>query len=98
MAGLADLTPGALFFFAGFMAGLSNPWEIAYGVSPALKVMLGIPLTLCVFLPVLIYIAFKLTIHKGIQPFREDTFLRIDLSLLLFLWQLNHWSLLGFKY
>jgi hypothetical protein len=87
-----------LLFIIGLMSSLSKPWELAYGVSQTLKVMLGIPLILCLLLPVLIYLAIILTIRKGFSLSGKIHFYALIFSLMLFLWQLNHWNLLGFKY
>lgn len=87
-----------LLFIIGLMSSLSKPWELAYGVSPALKIVLVIPLVLCILVPVLIYMVFKLTISKGFRLSGKIHFYVLTFSLLLFLLQLNHWNMLGFKY
>lgn len=87
-----------LFFFIGFMSSLSKPWEILYGVPPAIKMMLIIPVILCVLLLVLIYQIYKLTIRKEYDLSGKIHFYILTFALLLLLWQLNHWNLLGFKY
>jgi hypothetical protein len=87
-----------LIFIIGLMSSLSKPWELAYGVSPALKTMLIIPLILCLLLPVLIFVTYKLTVSKRFSLSGKIHFYVLTFSLLLFLWQLNHWNLLGFKY
>ena len=87
-----------LIFFIGLISSLSNQWELAYGVSPALKGILVIPLILCILVPVLIYMVFKLTIIRGFSLSGKIHFYALTFSLLLFLCQLNHWNMLGFKY
>lgn len=87
-----------IIFFIGLISSLSKPWELAYGISPDLKVLLVIPLTLCLFLPVLLYMVFKLTIRKEFNISGKIHFYALTFSLILLLWQLNHWNLLGFKY
>ena len=87
-----------LLFIIGLMSSLCKPWELAYGISPALKAILVIPLILCLLVPVLIYMAFKLTIMRGFSLSGKIHFYALTFSLLLFLWQLNHWNMLGFKY
>jgi hypothetical protein len=87
-----------LIFIIGLMSSLSKPWELAYGVSPGVKTMLVIPLVLCVLWPVLMFLTYKLTVSKGFNLSGKIHFYVLTFSLLLFLWQLNHWNLLGFKY
>ena len=87
-----------LLFIIGLVSSLSKPWELAYGVPPTLKAVLVIPLILCILVPVFIYMVFKLTIRKGFRLSGKIHFYALTFSLLLFLWQLNHWNMLGFKY
>lgn len=87
-----------LIFFIGLISSLSNPWELAYGVSPALKALLVIPIILCLCLLVLLYIIFILTIRKEFNISGKIHFYALTFSLILLLWQLNLWNLLGFKY
>ncbi len=87
-----------LFFFIGFMTALSNPLEIYYGVPPVIKIMLIIPVTLSALLLVFIYQAYKLAISKKYNLSGKVHFYALTFALLLLLWQLNHWNLLGFKY
>lgn len=87
-----------LVFFTGFAGGLSKPWEIMYGVPYVIKIMLIIPLILCALLVVMIYQAYKLTLRKEFNFFGKIHFYALIISLVLLLWQLNHWNLLGFKY
>lgn len=87
-----------LIFFIGLISSLSKPWELAYGVSPALKVLLVIPFILCMFLLILLYMVFKLTNRKEFSISGKIHFYALTFSLILLLWQLNHWNLLGFKY
>jgi hypothetical protein len=87
-----------LFFFIGLMGSLSNPYEIFYGVPSAIKIMMVIPVILCVLLLASIYQAYKLTIRKGYNLSGKIHFYILTIALLLLLWQLNHWNLLGFKF
>jgi CubicO group peptidase (beta-lactamase class C family) len=87
-----------LFFIMGFAAALSKPWEIMYGVPTVLKGLLLIPVILCFWLILLLFQAYKLTRRKEYSLSGKVHFYTIVLALILLLWQLNHWNLLGFKY
>lgn len=85
-------------FFMLVMAGLSNPFEIFYGVPPVIKTALILPLILCLLALISVYQAYKLGRLKGIRPSGKIHFYVLIIALFLLLWQLNHWNFLGFNY
>ncbi len=87
-----------LFFFMGFIAALRNPFEIFYSVPLVIKMLLVIPVILCVLLVVFTYQAYKLAIRKEYNLSGRIHMYTLVFALLLLLWQFNHWNLLGFKY
>jgi CubicO group peptidase (beta-lactamase class C family) len=88
----------ALLFIVGLAASLSKPWEILYAVPPAVKILLVIPLVLCPLAAVMLYRAFKLTSKAKYGLSGVVHVYALVIALCLFLWQLNHWNLLGFHY
>lgn len=87
-----------IVFFTGITSGLSTPWEIIYGVPAIVRTVLVIPLILCVFLVAIIYLASRLKSGNKYNLSGKLHFYALALALILLLWQLNHWNLLGFKY
>ncbi|MFN8241618.1 MAG: serine hydrolase domain-containing protein [Bacteroidales bacterium] len=85
-------------FFIGIIASLGNPMNIVYGVPSLMKAMLFIPLFLCALIVLLIYNAIRLIATGNFKNSGKFHYLLIIVSHLLFLWQLNNWNLLGFKY
>jgi hypothetical protein len=87
-----------LLFFTGFVASLSKPWEILYAVPVALKISLIIPLILCALVLALLYQAYRMTMRPDYSLYGKAHLYALSLALILMLWQLNHWNLLGFRY
>lgn len=87
-----------IIFFTLFASGLNTPWEIAYGIPAVIKISLIIPLILCLLLLVMLVLAYKLASKTGFNLSGKIHFYAITFALILFLWQMNHWNLLGFKY
>lgn len=87
-----------LVFFIGLAAALSKPWEIMYGVPQVIKILLIIPFILFVLLIALMVQVYRLIRRKAYGLSGMIHLYALAFALMLLLWQLDHWNLLGFKY
>lgn len=88
----------ALFFVAGFAGSIADIAAIMYGAPPLMKTVLFLPFLLIIMLPVLIFSAYKTSANRKISFSGKVHLGLIIISLLIMLWQLFTWNLLGFRY
>jgi hypothetical protein len=86
------------FFFIGLAVSLGQPWEIVYGVPPAMKWMLVIPLLICHLLLLLLYQLYKIFFRTRVCFSGRLHFIILIVAVVLFIWQLSHWNMIGFRY
>jgi len=87
-----------LLFLIGMVMILSNPTELGYGVPPLLKVALVFPIIatlLAIGTLVFTYLAWKNKYWSGCVRLHYTL---VVLAALVFLWFLNYWNLLGFRF
>ncbi len=85
-------------FLIGMISTLSDVWEISYGVPSSLKVLLVLPLISAVLaLGVLIFtiLAWKNKYWFGCGRLHYTLIL---VAAAVFIWFLNYWNLLGFRF
>ncbi|MFW6140531.1 MAG: serine hydrolase domain-containing protein [Acidobacteriota bacterium] len=87
-----------LLFFLGLVSLLSNPDQMIYGIPLPLKVLLIIPfVSLILAVGVFIFSA-TVWIKRYWNWCSRLHYLLILVSFVVFLWLLNYWNLLGFKF
>jgi CubicO group peptidase (beta-lactamase class C family) len=96
------LTWSTCFLFVVFVIGLTilmlDPTEIVNGVTSGLKVLLVLPIIAAVLtLGVLVYTVIIWRSRRG-GTCGRICYTIITLMCIVFLWQLNYWNLLGFRY
>jgi CubicO group peptidase (beta-lactamase class C family) len=88
----------AVIFVAGFAGSLSDIAAIMQGAPPLMKTVLFLPFLLIVLLPFLVFNAYKASANNKVGISGKVHLWLIIISLLIMLWQLFVWNLLGFKY
>ncbi len=102
-AGIATLTAWVLsttflLFAAGLVVALKDPNEIVFGIPRVMEMSLWLPLigaVLCLFGLVWVVFAWK-NGYWGV--FKRLHFSLVVLAGLVFVWWLDYWNLLGFRY
>jgi len=91
----------SLIFLAFLIAGstlLSNSNQIVFGLSPAIKFIFVLPLIGAVLTLLLLYLTYRAWNKKAWSLSGKIHYTLLTLVLLISLWQLNHWNLLGFQF
>ncbi len=89
---------GIFIFLIGLSTILSDPEQIAFGIPPAMEMLLFVPLVgLLLAAGVLIY---TLSIWRRGQGriMGRVFYTLLAIALIVHLWQLYHWNILGFQY
>jgi len=87
-----------LVFLIGMVAVLSRPDSVMFGVPFLLKILLVLPFAAAVLALGVLFYAFLSWIKGYWYACSRIHYLLIFLAFLGFLWLLNYWNLLGFKF
>lgn len=87
-----------LIFFAGMIAVFSHPDQIIYGIPFSMKVLLVLPFAAALLALGVLALVFLSWIRGYWDACSRLHYLLVFLSFPLFLWFLDYWNLLGFKF
>lgn len=87
-----------VFFCFGLALILSNQMNLMFGIPPLLKIMLVFPLISIVLLIGAVGVTFLAWKYKYWSACARVHYTLVLLAALVFIWWLNYWNLLGFRF